>query len=105
MQQFLQFIILTSIYSSTSFARPHAYHQELNDCSSSLWFYLRIVVIAVLSPRYEGKSEAATAVIQLLMIGGKAPETCSAVNKRQNYKLEKLLYLVDLFEYSYISRN
>jgi len=47
MQQFLQFIILTFIYSSTCFGRPHAHHQELNNCSSSLWFYLRIVVIAV----------------------------------------------------------
>jgi hypothetical protein len=48
MQQFLQFIILTFIYSSTCFGRPHAHHQELN-CSGSLWFYLRSVVIAVLS--------------------------------------------------------
>ena len=47
MQQFIQFIILTFIYSSTCFLRPHAHHQELN-CSSSLWFYLRNVVIAVL---------------------------------------------------------
>ena len=43
---------------------------------------------ARLSPRYEGKPEAATAVIELLMIGGKTPETCSAVNKRQDNKLE-----------------
>ena len=48
MQQFLQFIILTFIYSSTCFGRPHAHHQELNNCSSSLWFYLRSVVRAVL---------------------------------------------------------
>ena len=48
MQQFLQFIILTFIYSSTCFGRPHAHLQELNNCSSSLWFYLRIVEIAVL---------------------------------------------------------
>jgi hypothetical protein len=48
MQQFLQLIILTFIYSSTYFGRPHAHHQELNNCSSSLWFYLRIVVMAVL---------------------------------------------------------
>ena len=48
MQQFLQFIILTFIYSSTSFGCRHAHHQEPNNCSSSLWFYLRIVVIAVL---------------------------------------------------------
>ena len=34
------------------------------------------------------KPEAATAVIELLMMGGKTPETCSAVNKRQNNKLK-----------------
>ena len=43
-----QFIILTYIYSSTCFGRFPGHHQELNDCSGSLWFYLRIVVIAVL---------------------------------------------------------
>jgi hypothetical protein len=43
-----QFIILTFICSSTCFGRSSAHHQELNDCSGSLWFYLRIVVIAVL---------------------------------------------------------
>ena len=43
-----QFIILAFIYSSTCFGRSPAHHQELNDCCSSLWFYLRIVVIAVL---------------------------------------------------------
>jgi len=43
-----QFIILTFVYSSTCFGRFRAYHQELNDCSGRLWFYLRIVVIAVL---------------------------------------------------------
>ena len=48
MQLFLLFIILTFIYSSSCFGRPHAHHQELNNCSSSLWFYLRSVVIAVL---------------------------------------------------------
>jgi len=40
-------IILTFIYSLTCSGVPPN-HQELNDCSSSLWFYLRIVVIAVL---------------------------------------------------------
>jgi hypothetical protein len=48
MQQFLQFIILTFIYSSTYFGHPHAHHQELNNCSGNLWFYLCSVVIAVL---------------------------------------------------------
>jgi hypothetical protein len=45
------------------------------------------------------KPEAATAVIDLLMMDGKAPETCSAVNKRQDNKLKKLLHQVgDLFK-------
>ena len=48
MQQFLQFIILTFIYSSTCFGRPYAHHQELINCSISLWFYRWSVVIAVL---------------------------------------------------------
>ena len=43
-----QFIILTFIYSSTCFRRFPAHHHELNDCSSSLWFYLRILVTVVL---------------------------------------------------------
>jgi hypothetical protein len=58
-----QFIILKFIYSSTCFGRFPAHHQELNDCSGSLWCYLRIVVIAGptmntarLSPWYEGKT-------------------------------------------------
>jgi hypothetical protein len=48
MQEFLQFIILTFIYSLTCFGRPHAHHQELNNCSSNFWFYLRSLVIAML---------------------------------------------------------
>ena len=43
-----QFIILTFIYNSTCFGHFPAHHQELNDCSGSFWFYLRIVVIVVL---------------------------------------------------------
>jgi len=42
-----QFIILTFIYSSTCFGLFLAHHQELNDCSGSLWFYFGIVVTAV----------------------------------------------------------
>jgi len=99
-----QFIILTFIYRSTCFGRPHARHQELDNCSSSLWFYLRSVVIAVLlvmvgpvitgptTNTYhhdtEAKPEAATAVVKLLMMGMRTPETCWAVNKRQDNKLK-----------------
>jgi hypothetical protein len=45
MQQFLQFFILTFIYSSTCFGRSPAHNQELNGCSSSLWFYLFLLWI------------------------------------------------------------
>jgi len=99
-----QFIILTYVYSSTCFGRFPAHHQELNDCSGSLWIYLRIVVIVVLCswsgrptrPRTQydyhhdtkAKPEAATAVIEHLMTGGKTPETCWAVNKSQDNKLK-----------------
>jgi len=57
-----QFIILTFVYSSTCFgrfpapARPqtqHCYHHDT-----------------------KVKPEAATAIIELLMMGGKTPETC-----------------------------
>ena len=34
------------------------------------------------------KPEAATAVIELMMMGGKTPETCWTVNKRQDNKLK-----------------
>ena len=45
------------------------------------------------------KPEAASAVIELLMMGGKTPDTRWAVNKRQGNKLKKLLHQVgDLFE-------
>jgi hypothetical protein len=86
-----QFIILTFVYSSTGFRRFPAHHQELNDCIDSLWFYIRIVMTVVLCswsgrparPRTQHnylhdmkvKPEAAKAVIVLLMMDGKTPET------------------------------
>jgi hypothetical protein len=36
------------MYGSTYFGRAHAHHQELNNCSSSLWFHHLNVVVAVL---------------------------------------------------------
>jgi len=43
-----QVYYLAFMYSSTCFGRPHAHHQELNNCSSSLWFYRWSVVVAVM---------------------------------------------------------
>jgi hypothetical protein len=94
MQQFLKFYYLTFMYSSTYFGRPPAHHQELNNCSSSLRFYRWSVVMAVLlvvvgpadRPDHDQqhwyhhaptvKPEAATAVVELLMMGGRTPEIC-----------------------------
>ena len=92
-----QFFALLSWRLFTAQHVSGAHHQKLNDCSGRLWFYLRIVVTVVLrswsgqpaQPRIQHdchhdtkvKPEAATAVIELLMMGGKMPETCWAVNK------------------------
>jgi hypothetical protein len=114
-----QFITLTFIYSSTCFGSSPAHHQEISDCGSCLWFYLRIVVIVLLlswsggsaRPRTKQyyhhdtkiKPEAATAVIDLLMMGGRMPETCWAVNKRQDNKLENCCtWLVIYLNYTMI---
>jgi hypothetical protein len=56
-----QFIILTFFYSSTCFGRFPAHHHELNDCSGSLWFYLRIVVTVVLAGRPDHEHSTKTA--------------------------------------------
>jgi hypothetical protein len=74
-----QFIILTFIYSSTCFGHFPAHHQELNDCSGSLYRIVVIVVLCSWSGRPAGrpdhdqhhyyhhtpkvKPEAATAVV------------------------------------------
>jgi hypothetical protein len=81
------------MYGSTCFGRPHAHHKELNNCSSSLWFYCWKVVIAVLlvvvgpagRPDHDQqhfyhhvpkvKPEVVTAVVELLMMGVRTPET------------------------------
>jgi hypothetical protein len=82
------------MYSSTCFGRTNAHHQELNNYSSSLWFYGWSVVLAVLlvvvgpadnRPDHDQqhcyhyaptiKPEAATAVTDLLMMGVRTPET------------------------------
>jgi len=90
-------------YSSTCFGHPHAHHQELNNCCSSLWSWLgqsaRPRPTALLPPRSSGEPEAATAVIELLMMSMRMPETCWAVFKRQVINLWNCcIWSVDSFE-------
>jgi hypothetical protein len=89
------FIILTFVYGSKCFGRFSAHHQEFNNCSGSLWFYSSycgdsrdVFVVGPADwparPRTQHdchhdtkvKPEVATAVIELLMMDGKTPETC-----------------------------
>jgi hypothetical protein len=102
-----------------AFSRPSS---GTHDCSSSLWFYLRIVVIAVLcswsgrlkpvkpgpttntarlSPRYEAKTRGCYCSYELLMMGEKTPETCWAANKRRDNKMENCcIWLVIYLNYT-----
>ena len=47
------------------------------------------------------KPEAATAIIELLMMGGKTPETCWAVNEGQDNKLENCCIWLVIYLKSY----
>jgi len=77
------FLAITYIHTQVSYAGRPARAQTQHDCHHDT----------------KVKSEAATAVSELLMMGEKKPGTCRAVNKRQDNKLKKLLHLVgDLFE-------
>jgi hypothetical protein len=52
------------------------------------------------------KPVAVTTVIELLMMGGKTPETCWAVNKRQDNKLQNCCILLVIYlNFAYLYRN
>jgi hypothetical protein len=66
-----QSIILTFVYNSTCFGRFPAHHQELNNCSDSLWFYLRIVVTVVLcswSGRPAGRHWVTDFIVRIIVV-------------------------------------
>jgi len=108
-----QVYYLSFKYSSTCFGHPHAHHQELNNCSSSLWFYRWRVVVAVLLvvvgpawprptaplwPSSDGKPEAATAIVVAPDMGMRMPKTFWAVFKRQVINLRDCcIWFIDSF--------
>jgi len=105
---------LTLIYSSSCFGRPHAHHQELSNCRSSLWFHLRCVVVAVLlvvfgpaqpqptallSPRSEGKTRGCSCSCWAPDDGREDARNMLCCKWASSNMLEKLLHLVgDLSE-------
>ena len=112
--KFSSFITWRFMYSSTCFGHPHTHHQELNNCSSSLWFYRWSVVVVVLlvvagpAGPPTTNSTATTALqrynqrllLQLLSSWWWAwgrPKHVELYIKRQVIKLEKLLHLVGWF--------
>jgi hypothetical protein len=81
-----------SVYYPDVYLQLNMFRAFSRPSSGAQWLQWQPLVLlsntARLSPRYEGKPEAATAVIELLMMGGKTPETYWAVNKRQDNKLK-----------------
>ena len=93
----------TFIYSSTCFGRPHVHHQC---CWSWSGRPARPRPTALLPSRFNGKSEAATAVIELLMMGMRMPETSWAVFKRQVINPRNwCIWLVGSFEFELINQS
>jgi hypothetical protein len=96
-----QFIILMFIYSSTCFGRFPSHHQELNDCSGSLWFYLRIVVIVLLCS-WSGR------LLKLLFGGGCSLAASPPPNsmKKEQQAFKTLFYFVSvIYNYPYFVIN
>jgi hypothetical protein len=111
-----QFIILTFIYSSTCFGRsPPIIRSSMTALAASAFTFVSWWQSCCVRGRASGpagrparprtqhhrhhdtkvKPEAGTAVTELLMMGGKTPETCWCVNKRQDNKLEnRCIWLV-----------
>ena len=85
------FIILTFIQSSTCFGRFSAHHQELNDCSGSLCFYLRIVVIVVLCSWPGRPAHPASCTMDIVgkerpgRDADRSPHSSAVVKKGQSY--------------------
>jgi hypothetical protein len=84
----------TFIWSSTCFGQNAAHHQEPITALAASGFAYVDDWPALPRTQHDChhetkvKAEAATAVIELVMMGVKTPETCSAVNKRRDNKLK-----------------
>jgi len=108
MQQCIRIYYSMFIWSSTCFERHTAHHQELKNCTSSPWFYIRVrlldvevdadsVQLNVQQPQTYVKPGASSAVLELLMMSGVSLETCWASYKHRIINSDILLHLVGYF--------
>ena len=112
------------MYSSTCFGRPHAHHQELNNCRSSLWLYrwgvVVVALLVVLGP--VGPTTTNSTGITTLQLYNqrlllrllsswwwvRTPETCWAVHTSKRHVINSrncCIRLDDLFELFKLSRE
>jgi hypothetical protein len=82
---------------STSFERHTAHYQEFKNCDCSLWFYIRLWLLAAVMAEWSPHdscrqpqtcviSEAAITVFELMIMSGISFETCWAITKHWNNK-------------------
>ena len=88
MQQCIRIYYYMFIWSSTCFGRHTSHHEEFKNCTSSLWFYIRVRLLDV---------EIAGAVLELLMMIGVSLETCWASYKHGIIDSDTLLHFVGHF--------
>jgi hypothetical protein len=77
------FIIVTAVHVSGSFS---AHHQKLKNCIHSIWYMPGLLAATTSGGSKQAwhVSDAVYAVLELLMMGGKTPETCRAVTIIKN---------------------
>jgi hypothetical protein len=115
MQQCTRIYYSMFIWSLACFERHTAHHQELKNCTGSLWFYIRVRLLDVevagrftassklnvQQPHMYVKPESVSAFFELLMMSGVSLETCWASYKHRIINSGTLLHLVDYFYMNY----
>ena len=108
---FSSFITWRFMYSSTCFGRPHAHPQEPNNCGSSANGRGRAGYLPDHDQQHcyhhasTVKPEAATAVVELQMMGVRTPETCWAVRKTSRNNTWEIVASSCLIYLNYVAKS